>query len=97
MTLITHERRTARKAHWCSEDGCHHVIKPGEEYEYQAIVDSDGIRAFKTCLSCLGWWDVVYLLTDEDRNGVDFLIERLLWDYDGAEGWTEAMEKYNAK
>jgi len=71
-TLLSRNRRIARKPHTCGE--CNAEIEVGEEYEIDATVFEKDFETFKTCLPCLrvrnslfrcGWfygyiWDEIH-------------------------------------
>lgn len=82
--------QTARKVHQCYE--CGRKIKPLEQYQYQYILDYGEPYVWKTCLSCVGWWEIVEELTESRRDGCT-LLEDALQDGDG-EYWTRLIEEH---
>ena len=82
VTLLSRNRRTARKPHKCGECGC--TIQPGETYEADSTVFDRKFTVYKTCLPCLrirqslfrcGWYygglweDIHEAFCGEDDDG----------------------------
>ena len=59
-TVLTHERRRARKEHRCTNWACRRPIAKGDQYQYVAYVCDGSAFTEKFCERCLYYQALIY-------------------------------------